>query len=420
MIKHINQRRRHLAIVASVVLSCATMPVLAHAAIPQEALSDSQDGAHLVRVDAPASYLGVNIRDIDEHSARMLGLKSSQGVEVIAVDHDAPAGKAGIHLRDVIVTVDGKPVTSAAQFRATMRGYPAGREVTLNILREGKPMKFVIKLADRAKLEHQAWLQHFSVPMPEVGNSFSSVVALQNALAGGTAGDDASPDQPQFLLSEPFRIGAELDPIGPQLAAFFGVKDGTGMLVKSVEQGGPAAAAGLQAGDVVLKLNEVTIVSALDWMRGMQTAQGKPIQITIVRNKRVEVLTITPARTQAQLDWPQMESLKVPPMPQVNIPDFHIDQAAMQAQMEAMQTAFKASQAVNEETIQKAIADAQAHMPDMTALQSQVNQELTRSGVLKNGQLSEKIQQQMRDSMQKATQQLQQLQLDCCSNLLPY
>jgi S1-C subfamily serine protease len=174
-----------------------------------------------------------------------------------------------------------------------MRALPPGREVNLGALRDGKPMRFFVKLADRVKLQKQALLQHFNVPMPEVGNSFSNAVAMQQG-----EGDDGR----DVIVSHPYRIGAILNPIGPQLAAFFGVKDGTGMLVMSVEDGGPAAAAGLHAGDVILKLNDEVIVSPMDWMRAMQAAQDKPIQLTIVREKHVQVLTIDPAKTQARLE----------------------------------------------------------------------------------------------------------------------
>jgi S1-C subfamily serine protease len=271
--------------------------LMAGIGLPALAQGAWQDGpAALVLVDAPASYLGVNIRDVDEHSAKLLGLKSTQGVEVIAVDHDAPAGKVGIRLRDVIITVDGKAVTSANQFRATMRAFPPGRQVNLGVLRDGKPLRFFVKLADRVKLQKQALLQHFNVPMPEVGSSFSNAVAMQQE-QGQNDGDDGD-----VVVARPYRIGAILNPIGPQLAAFFGVKDGTGMLVMSVEDGGPAALAGLHAGDVILKLNDEALVSPLDWMRGMQAAQDRPIQLTIVREKRVQLLTIAPPKTQAWMD----------------------------------------------------------------------------------------------------------------------
>jgi membrane-associated protease RseP (regulator of RpoE activity) len=374
---------------AAVLLACTGA---VYAGVPQD--SPENGPAGLLRIDAaPASYLGVNIRDIDDHSAKMLGLKSTQGVEVIAVDHDAPAGKAGIHLRDVIVTVDGKAVTSAKQFRETMRVLPPGREVNLNILRLGKPLNFAITLADRAKMQRQAFLQHFVVPMPEVGNSFSNAVAQQNVF--GDDNDADADNRAQVLLfAHPFRIGAELDPIGPQLAAFFGVKDGTGMLVKSVQQDGPAAAAGLQAGDVVLKLNDESIASALDWMRAMQSAQGKPLQLTIVRNKHVEVITINPPKTQAKLEWPS------PCDPS----DFKFDDSKFNSEMDAVQADLKDNPAFSKEAMQKIMADAQASMPDITVLRGHIDDQLKQSGVFENGQLSPEFQQQMQDEMDQANQ----------------
>lgn len=269
--------------------------------LPLPTLGAQENDAEFILISAPASYLGVNIRDIDDHAAAMLGLKSTSGVEVIAVDHDAPAGRAGLHLRDVILTVDGQPVKSAQQFRETMRGFPPQKEVALGIMRSGKPMRFVIRLADRAKVQQQAFERHFSPQMPSVGRSFASASMFDGRGPGASPLDDPGSDagsQNNPLLADNY--GAELDPIGPQLASYFGVKDGTGMLVKSVQPGSPAAAGGLQAGDVILRLNDEPLVSPLDWMRGMEAGQGKPAALTIMRNRRVESLTLPPLpRTQA-------------------------------------------------------------------------------------------------------------------------
>jgi S1-C subfamily serine protease len=271
------------------------------------------DAPQFILVSAPASILGVGVADIDVHSAELLNLKSTSGVEVIAVDHDAPAGKAGMHLRDVIIALNGKQVTSAAQFRETVGSFPPHKEVVLGVIRDGKPIKFTIKLADRAKLQQQAYARHFNPPMPSIGNTFGSVSARQGIFAGDGpqglanegAGDDSIDDGPQAFGF--YGMGAELDPIGPQLASFFGVKDGSGMLVKSVAPGSPAAAAGLQAGDVVLKLNDASILNPVDWVRAIEASHGKPMPLTIVRNKHTETLTLLPpTRTQALLDWPQM------------------------------------------------------------------------------------------------------------------
>ena len=291
---HFGMKLRLAGVVAAVMATSAGLATAAYAAVPQD------ESAELVLVSNSASYLGVNIRDLDDHGARALGLKTTRGVEVIAVDHDAPAGKAGLHLRDVILTVDGKPVTNAAQFRETMKALQPNKIVELGVMRDGKPMKFAVKLADRVKLQQKAWLRDFSIDPPELGHTFSSVAARQ----GGPATDDEGDGSQEVVLTRPYRIGAVLDAIGPQLATYFGVKDGTGMLVKTVDPESPAAQAGLQAGDVVLKLNDDAIATPMDWMRAMRKAEGKPIQLTLMRNRKVEVLTVTPVKTQAMLDWP--------------------------------------------------------------------------------------------------------------------
>ncbi len=274
------------------------------------ALALQQEGmAELILVSAPASYLGLNIRDLDDHAAHLLNLKSTMGVEVTAVDHDAPAGKAGIHLRDVIVAVDGKPVTSALQFRETMRGFAPQKVVALSILREGKPLKFTVKLADRAKLQQQAFEDHFIPVVPSLGRPFNNAAAFFNDDGGGSMEDRRSANgENENVTRYNLGSGAELDSIGPQLAQYFGVKDGTGMLVKSVEPGTPAAAAGLLAGDVVLKVNDEQIVSPIDWMRAVENGQGRPMQLTIVRNKRMQTITMPAGpRTQAMLEMPRVD-----------------------------------------------------------------------------------------------------------------
>ena len=181
------------------------------------------------------------------------------------MDRDAPAGKAGMHLRDAILAVNGREVTSAQQFREIMRAYAPGKEVVLAVVRDGKPMKFSIKLADRVRMQQQAFERHFNAQRPALANSFGAVAARQGFFSDDAPerSNDATPDDPDDNQPQAFGffgIGAELDSIGPQLASFFGVKDGTGMLVKSVEPGSPAAVAGLQAGDIVLKLNDESLI----------------------------------------------------------------------------------------------------------------------------------------------------------------
>jgi S1-C subfamily serine protease len=87
--------------------------------------------------------------------------------------------------------------------------------------------------------------------------------------------------------------GAMLDALGPQLAEFFGAQPGTGLLIKSVDADSPAARAGLRAGDVVVKLNGQTAASRADWLHAVQKSNGKPIAVTLLRDKHQQTVMMS-------------------------------------------------------------------------------------------------------------------------------
>ena len=58
------------------------------------------------------------------------------------------------------------------------------------------------------------------------------------------------------------RIGVQIQPLTQELAQSFGLKSTDGALVSQVENNGPAAKAGLQAGDVILKFNNQVVKSS--------------------------------------------------------------------------------------------------------------------------------------------------------------
>ena len=111
-------------------------------------------------------YLGVDVKEIDPDRVTALRLKDAHGAEVVMVDHDAPAGKSGLKLHDVILQLDGQPFDTADQLRRRLRELPSGRTITLLISRDGNPIYVTVQLCDRAVLGPQAWSQHFSVPEP--------------------------------------------------------------------------------------------------------------------------------------------------------------------------------------------------------------------------------------------------------------
>ena len=85
-------------------------------------------------------------------------------------------------------------------------------------------------------------------------------------------------------------VGAMVEPLTSQMAEYLGVPNG--LMVKQVARKSEAAAAGLKAFDVILKVGPDSITNLADWDRALRSNQGKPVQVTILRDKKQQTLTL--------------------------------------------------------------------------------------------------------------------------------
>jgi serine protease Do len=223
-----------------------------------------------------SSYLGVDIADVSADRLADLKLKEENGAEVTMVDQDAPAAKAGLHEHDVILSLNGTAVESAAQLRRMIKETPPGRVVTLGISRDGQAMTIKVQLADRRK--SMAW----EPKMPEIPEM------------------PKMPAMPDFdvpvsvvVVHSSLRSGLMVENITPQLGDFFGVKDGKGVLVRSVEKGSRGEKAGFRAGDVVVKVNNQPVHDTSDFGHALRSSSTGAVGVTVMREKREQNLTLT-------------------------------------------------------------------------------------------------------------------------------
>jgi len=221
-----------------------------------------------------SSYLGVDIADVSAERLSELKLKEEHGAEVTMVDQDAPAGKAGLHEHDVIVSVNGTAVESAAQLRRIIKETPPGRVVNLGISRDGQPLSVKVQLADRHKSMEWEPKIHPEIPkipsMPDFDLPVSVVIVHSSA-----------------------RSGLMVENMTPQLGEFFGVKGGNGVLVRSVEKGSRGDKAGFHAGDVIVKVNNQAVHDSSDFTHALRSSQGGSASVTLIRDKKEQKLTLT-------------------------------------------------------------------------------------------------------------------------------
>lgn len=265
-------------------------------------------------------YLGVDFENLSSQQRARLRIASNEGVAIAAVDHDAPAGKAGLRSNDVIVKLDGKKAQHAEDLREVLHKMSPGQTVTLNVLRDGQPKEFTVVLADRKTVEQQAWSQHYTVPDPQASNQ----AGVQNSSQPAPQALSQPPVQPLgqtgFFSAMPAEIGKTfssngglmslipytapytgiiVDVLMPQLADYFGLKGKTGLLVKSIDPNSPGSRSGVRAGDVICKADDVQMNSRSRWNHALRENRHEAVKLQILRDRKPVTLILTLAASKS-------------------------------------------------------------------------------------------------------------------------
>lgn len=262
-----------LAALAGLAVVLSAWPVQAHAQAQQLTPLFEDASAQ----GAAQGYLGVDIADVDAGKVQTLKLKDVHGAVITLIDHDAPAGQAGLRVNDVVLQLDGQNIETADQFRRILKDLPAGRKVTLQISRDGNLQSVTVALVDRRAMEQRVWskLDATGGSVPEMG-----------ILSG-----DSMPSGfhlPSF--GSTLKVGALVEPLTTQMAAYLGVE--SGLMVKQVAHKSEAEKSGLRAFDVILKVGPDFIATSADWDRSLLANRGKPVQVTILRDRKQQTLTL--------------------------------------------------------------------------------------------------------------------------------
>jgi serine protease Do len=236
-----------------------------------------------------SSYLGVAVVELTADRAKELHLKDERGVEVTCVDADSPADKAGLKPGDVVLEYNGERVEGGEQFIRLVRETPPGRAAKLAVWRNNSNQTLTASIGQR-----QPNVLAFSLDSPQPLSM--PEMPLMPAVP-------TMPDMPRTLMSwrSPM-LGIESEALNPQLAEFFGVKEG--VLVRSVTANSTAQKAGFKAGDVIIKVDGQPVVTPKEVSTILQSARAKKtFPITVVRHQKEVVLSVT---LEENSSWPAL------------------------------------------------------------------------------------------------------------------
>jgi serine protease Do len=278
-------QNRHRAAILFSLAAGVCLAVLPHAAHAQASeIAQALEGSIPLLVHSSSQgYLGVYITDVDADKAQALKLKETRGAVITLVDHDAPAGQIGLKINDVVLALNGQNVDDSEQLRKMLRDLPPGRKVSLEISRDGNIQTVAAQLADRKVVDHDVW--------DKIDNGADEPGAAPSM--GIFAGGGDAPISGGFHLpffGSTLKVGALVEPLTSQMADYLGV--GGGLMIKQVARKSEAAAAGFHAFDVILKVGPDAISTSADWDRALRSNEGKPVQVTILRDRKQQTLTL--------------------------------------------------------------------------------------------------------------------------------
>lgn len=232
------------------------------------------------------NYLGILPEEVTRENMSRYGLSSVRGVGISRVTEGSPAEKAGLKKGDVILQFDGEPVTSSRKlFRLIGEAAPE-QSVRLTIFRNGSEQQVNVTLGQREDASRA-----FGMLTPEQRDRIFTPRAPR-------APDNNSYDPGRYALAlgNNRRVGITSTQLTKQLADFFGVSSGHGLLITSVSENSPASKAGLKAGDVITEVNGEKVEDTDDFVRAINRKDEGEVTLTIIRDKSERTIKVTPER----------------------------------------------------------------------------------------------------------------------------
>ena len=206
------------------------------------------------------SEIGVSVRDVQQAEVERQKIRGGAAIE--DVRSGSAADKAGLKKGDIVVEFDGERVRSARQLTRLVQETPSGKSVKATVVRDGRRTDVSLVASERrvdAVIDERLRIQ-----LPRLRD----LPPLDFGVPGSTR-----------------RLGVTVQELTPQLAGYFGAKEG--VLVSSVADDSPASRAGFRAGDVITSIDGRAVVSGNELVRALRAAKSdEEITIGIIRDRK--------------------------------------------------------------------------------------------------------------------------------------
>ena len=183
-------------------------------------------------------WIGVSYQSVTDDIADSFGLDRARGVLVANVVADGPAAKAGLKRNDIIISFAGQDVPDLRRFPKFVANARVGSTIDIVVWRGSKEVPLKLKIGEQEEAEKT------------------------NASAQGGTPNKKAPEADQAVTSTVEQLGLTLQKISDQLREKYGLSDGAkGVVVTKVAADSPAAEKQLQAGDLILEVDQKPVTT---------------------------------------------------------------------------------------------------------------------------------------------------------------
>jgi serine protease Do len=242
-------------------------------------------------------FLGVYGEDISNENMARYHLSQARGVGITQIIPDSPAEKAGLRKDDVILRIDDENVTSVRKLNRLVSEIAPDHSVRITISRNGSEQQLSATIGKRKNFSTAAAPELFRMnPRVFKWEGSPRVFKWEGPLMDGDKFPDIPDNSGDFgiILGNGRRIGVSTMELTKQLADYFGVTGGRGVLVTSVTEDGPAAKAGVKAGDVITAVDGEAVDSPGDVARAISRKKEGEVTLTVIRNRTQQTIRVTP------------------------------------------------------------------------------------------------------------------------------
>ena len=244
------------------ILLMFILPILVCACGHAQWTNENDGEAGRERKASQQGWLGVSTQDMTRRLARSLDSRTETGALINSVIEDSPAAEAGIKEEDIIVEFNGRTINDADDLVAAVRSEKPQASVSLVVVRKNERKEL------KATLEKAPYRHTFSFSFPR------------------------GPKTPRHLYRGE-GLGLSLMELGDQLATYFEIPDGKGILVKSVEPKSKAEKSGFKAGDVIISIGKRPVERITDVRRAFRKYdEGEKVDCEILRKGKRMTLSV--------------------------------------------------------------------------------------------------------------------------------